>query len=152
MLAVGILSVVIVMIVLASNRFADPSEKIEGSMWWFVLGCESLALYVAVSLSTLRAEVHTNYFVISYGPWGWPRQRINWKNVASVRVIDVRPTEWGGWGYRWVPWKRATAAVMRAGEGLRFDFANNKVFVVTIDDADNALAAIRRALDELPPA
>jgi hypothetical protein len=81
----------------------------------------------------------------------WPAKYISYDHVVSVRTLNVRPTEWGGWGYRWVPWRKATAAVMRAGEGLHFTFANGKQFVVTIDNADIALEAIRRAMDELPP-
>ena len=51
--------------------------------------------------------------------------------------IDVRPTEWGGWGYRGSPtlMKRA-AVVLRAGPGIRLDLHDGKVFVVTIDNPE----------------
>ena len=143
---------VTLMIILIANNYADPAERIVGWDWFAVCVPLILAGLASLGLSKLRVEIRRDAFEIFYGDLGWPRQKIEWANVANVRVINVRPTEWGGWGYRWVPWRRAWAAVLRSGEGLRFEFGNGKVFVVTIDDADTALAAIRRVLDELPPA
>jgi hypothetical protein len=134
------------------NDSASAEKQIIG--WgWFYFGSVMLFAYAAViTFSKLNVEVRDSGFFIRYGYWIYPVQKIDWNNVASVRLLQVEPTEWGGWGFRWVPWKRATAAVMRRGPGLRFDFANGKVFVITIDDADKALAAIRSVLDRMPPA
>ena len=142
---------VTLMIILIANNYANPTERIVGWDWAGVSVPLILAAFAATGLSKLRVEIRRDACEIFYGDLGWPRQKIEWVNVANVRVINVRPTEWGGWGYRWVPWRRVWAAVLRAGEGLRFEFGNGKVFVVTIDDAETALAAIRRVLDELPP-
>jgi hypothetical protein len=143
---------VILMLILIANSFAEADERIVGWDWFGVCAPLVIAGLASSGLSKLRVEIRRDACEIFFGDLGWPRQKILWKNVANVQVIDVRPTEWGGWGYRWVPWKRAWAAVLRAGEGLRFEFGSGRVFVVTIDDADTALAAIRRVLDELPPA
>ena len=104
-----------------------------------------LILIAAVLFTRLTVEVDDDEVRIVYG-YGWPIQHIRWDRVAAVQTIQVRPTEWGGWGYRWVPWKKGTAAVMRAGSGFRFDFPNGKVFVVTVDDADAGLEVIRGVL------
>lgn len=134
------------------NDTASPEKKIVG--WgWLSFGLVLVTAFAAVAtFSKLNVEVRADGLFIRYGYWIYPVQKIDWNTVASVRVIQVEPTQWGGWGYRWVPWKKATAAVMRRGPGLRFDFANGKVFVITIDDADVALAAIRSVLDRMPPA
>jgi hypothetical protein len=134
------------------NDTATPEKRISDS-GWIIFGLVMLVAFAAVAtFSKLTVEVRTNGFFIRYGYWIYPVQKIEWNSVASVRAIEVEPSQWGGWGYRWVPWKKATAAVMRRGPGLRFDFSNGKVFVITIDDADTALAAIRSVFDRMPPA
>jgi hypothetical protein len=78
---------------------------------------------------------------LSFGPWGWPRRHIGWADVAAVRELDVRALPWGGWGYRWNPWRKGTAALMRQGPGLEFTLVDDGVLVVTVDDAESGLAA-----------
>jgi len=143
---------VLTMLGIYGNQFAAPEKQMRGNdVVWFTL-LMVLVVAIITQFSTLITEVRRDGFYVQFGVAGIFRRKIAWENVAKVELIMVRPTEWGGWGYRWVPWRKGTAAVLRKGPGLRFDFANGKVFVVTIDDAENALAAIRRVLDELPPA
>ena len=143
---------VMTMLIIWSNQFAAPEKQMRGNdVVWFTL---TMVLVVAVitQFSSLTTEVRRDGFSIQFGVLSFLHRTIDWNNVAKVEVINVRPTEWGGWGYRWVPWRKGTAAVLRKGPGLKFEFGNGRVFVVTISDADNALAAIRRVMDELPPA
>ena len=142
---VFLLITVVVAIVVFGNRLAAPEEQLYGLDWVIPGIAFGLALIAAVLFTRLTVEVDDDEVRIVYG-YGWPTQRIRWDRVASVQTIQVRPTEWGGWGYRWVPWKKGTAAVMRAGSGFRFDFSNGKVFVVTVDDADAGLEVIRGVL------
>jgi len=142
---VFLLIALITAIVVFANRFAAPEERIYGLDWLLPSITMGLALIAAVIFTRLTVEVDDDEVRIIYG-YGWPTQRIAWDRVASVQTVTVRPTEWGGWGYRWVPWKKGTAAVMRAGSGFRFDFANGKVFIVTVDDADAGLEVIRGVL------
>ena len=136
---------VISAVVVFANRYAAPEEQLHGLAWLIPGIAFGVALIAAVLFTRLTVEVDDDEVRIIYG-YGWPTQRIRWDRVASVQSIQVRPTEWGGWGYRWVPWKKGTAAVMRAGSGFRFDFPNGKVFVVTVDDADAGLEVIRGIL------
>lgn len=142
---VFLLITVIVAIVVFGNELAAPEERLYGLDWVIPGIAFGLALVAAVLFTRLTVEVDDDEVRIVYG-YGWPTQRIRWDRVAAVQTIQVRPTEWGGWGYRWVPWKKGTAAVMRAGSGFRFDFPNGKVFVVTVDDADAGLEVIRGVL------
>ena len=135
----------VVAAVVFGNRYADPSEQLRGWAWLAFAVPIGLALIAALLFTRLSVEIDDDEVRIVYG-YGWPVQRITWDRVASVQTIHVRPTEWGGWGYRWVPWRKGTAAVMRAGSGFRFDFANGKVFVVTVDDAEGGLEVIRGVL------
>lgn len=146
--AMGLLTILIIF----TNQYAQPEKQMRGNdVVWFTTFMV-LVVAVVTQFSTLITEVRRDGFHLQFGVTGFIHRTIDWNNVAKVETIMVRPTEWGGWGYRWVPWRKATAAVLRKGPGLKFEFGNGKVFVVTIDDAENALAAIRRVMDELPPA
>lgn len=136
---------VIFAVTVISNPYARPEKQLHGWAWLLPILVMGGALIAALLFTRLSVEVTDDDVRIVYG-WGWPVQRIHWSRVASVQVVNVRPAEWGGWGYRWVPWRKGTAAVMRAGSGFRFDFANGKVFVVTVDDADAGLEIIRGVL------
>ena len=142
---VAVLMSVITAVVVFTNPSARPEKQIQGMGWLYFVGIMLLSFVAVMVFTRLNVEVLDDEVRITYG-WGWPVQHIRWDKVSSVQVINVRPTEWGGWGYRWVPWKRGTAAVMRAGSGFRFDFANGKVFVVTVDDAEAGLEVIRGVL------
>ena len=87
-----------------------------------VVGASIVFTSVAVVLDA--AGVH-----LRFGPWGRPRRDIPWSSVTSVEVVDVRVLPWGGWGYRWNPWKKGTAAVMRRGPGLQFDLSDARMLV-----------------------
>lgn len=142
---------VFTMLAIFGNQYAAPEKQMRGNdVVWFTI-VMVLVMAITTQFSTLITEVRRDGFYVQFGVTGLLRRRIAWDNVAKVELINIRPTEWGGWGYRWVPWRNATAAVLRKGPGLKFEFGNGKVFAVTIDDAENALAAIRRVMDELPP-
>lgn len=128
------------------NPVVGPEDRVEG--WGYVsyAGTLAVAAVAAVWALWIDVEVRRDGFYILFGPFSWPRQRIGWARVAKVQRINVRPTEWGGWGYRWVPWRKGTAVVLRKGPGLRFDLAGDRVFVITVDDSVNAMQAIERAL------
>jgi len=91
-----------------------------------------------LGLSEIHVKVGAEGLRVDYGPWRLPRQHIDLDDVVSAEAIDVRPTEWGGWGYRWVPWKNASAVVLRAGPGICLNRADGRRFVVTVDDPEAA--------------
>ena len=138
----GILSMLTVIL----NDTAAPEKQIHGYGWIAYAALMVLIALTVVNFMWVTAEVRRDGFFIGFGPLNWPRKRIGWARVAQVEKIDVRPTQWGGFGFRAVPWKRATAVVLRRGEGLKFELAGKRYFVITLDNSAAALAAIERAL------
>jgi len=70
--------------------------------------------------------------------------------IESASVIDVRPMEWGGWGYRgMLTLMRQAAVVLRAGPGIRVDLADGRVFVVTVDDPETGVALLNAEIARL---
>jgi hypothetical protein len=58
--------------------------------------------------------------------------------------------QWGGWGYRWMPGAKASAAVLRKGPGIVLTFADGRRFAVSVDDATAGAAATTAAVAALP--
>lgn len=94
-----------------------------------------LPAIAVANLSRISVTANKSGFYVRYGFIVWPRTSIPLKRIASTQAIKVNPKEWGGWGYRGnlIFMKRA-AVVLRAGPGIRVDFHDGRVFVVTIDE------------------
>ena len=107
---------------------------------WIRLWITTVLLLPGIALTTfsrIRVTADRSGLTVRYGFLGWPRTSVPLHRIATARAIDVRPTEWGGWGYRGnLTLMNRAAVVLRAGPGLRLDLHDGKVFVVTIDDPD----------------
>lgn len=69
-----------------------------------------------------------------------PLKRIKLEDIAAVEVTEIRPSEWGGWGYRIMPGR--SAVVMGAGPGLIVTTTADKQFAVTVPDPDTAASLL----------
>ena len=113
-----------------------------GTKWWLGLPSAVVGLSL-MQLSTVRVRVDGDGLAVRIGFLSLFTVRIPIGRMERVAVIDVRPTEWGGWGYRGSLWLMSRAAVvLRAGPGLRVDLADGKVFAVTIDQPAEAAALL----------
>ncbi len=96
-----------------------------------------LPAIAVITFSRTRVTADRSGLTVRYGFLGWPRTSVPLRRIATARAIDVRPTEWGGWGYRGnLTLMNRAAVVLRAGPGIRLDLHDGKVFVVTIDNPD----------------
>ncbi|MBH1933013.1 hypothetical protein I5Q34_01690 [Streptomyces sp. AV19] len=64
------------------------------------------------------------------------RRRFPYHRLQHASARWTRPTEIGGWGYRWQPGMRAVS--LREGDALWLEFKSGSQFVVTVDDAGTA--------------
>jgi hypothetical protein len=78
---------------------------------------------------------------------GWPRLTLPLERIEVADSIDVRPMEWGGWGYRGsLRLAKKAAWVLRRGPGLHLSLRDGGTFVVTVDDAPEAAAVVNALL------
>jgi len=80
---------------------------------------------------------------IRYGWLPWPTTTIALSEIRRADAIDLRPMDWGGWGYRGS--RRAmgrAAVVLRRGAAIRLDLADGSTFAVTVDDAATAAGVL----------
>jgi hypothetical protein len=145
MLMVAIFGV-IAMLTVVADYFAEPTEKFTKTGLVVYSSILIGALVVSLFAFQIKFEVSESGVEISWGPFRFPKRKIAWANVVSVEVIQVRPTEWGGWGYRINPLRKSTAAILRKGPGLKFELSKNRVFVITINEPEVALKAIEKAM------
>jgi hypothetical protein len=125
------------------------------SRWEFVIAAGAM---ICVWLLLDRVSVTVGPFGMraSMGLLGFPRLSIPIDQIAQVSTLDIKPTRWGGWGYRGSlrAFKRA-AMIVRAGEGIRIDLNDGRLFIVTVDDATTGAAVLQGTIqsyenDQLP--
>jgi len=116
------------------------------------LGAAVMAGAAATSvLATVTVTVDRRGLRVAYGPLAWPRTTVDLRDIHAAAAIDVRPMRWGGWGYRGSrAVLRQAAVVVRGGPGIRLDLVEDRVFVVTVDDAVTGAALLAGYLDRRP--
>ena len=119
---------------------------------WFALVLVIPAI-ATTTFSRIRVTADRSGLQVRYGFLGWPGTSVPLGRIATAQAIDVRPSEWGGWGYRGnLTLMNRAAVVLRAGPGLRLDLNDGKVFVVTIDDPDIPARLLNAEASRLPTA
>lgn len=99
-------------------------------------------LVVALA-ARVRVTIDDTGLTADAGRWSWPSVHIPIDDIDAVTSLHVNPWRWGGWGYRGsLRVLRRAAWVVRAGPGLRLDLRDGRRFVVTVDDAPTAAAAL----------
>jgi hypothetical protein len=116
---------------------------------WLVVVVGVVVSVLGWLLSSVEVRVTETQLVVAFGPFGWPRRSIELSDVRAAEAIRVEPMEWGGWGYRWIPGAKASAAVIRRGPGIAVRLADGRRFAVTVDDAASGAHAIVDAVAAL---
>lgn len=111
----------------------------------------ALLLLVLLLVACLGALVR---FRVSAGPQGlsavsvagWPALRVGLDELAEVRLIEVNPmADFGGWGVRWAPGRRM-GIILQAGPAIEVTRRSGSALVITVDDAETAVAVLRAAM------
>ena len=115
--------------------FALRGDNPARAAGWWLIAVGIVVGFSGWSLSSLRVDVTDETVSVRFTPIGRPRRIIPLTEIASVEAIMVDPMTWGGWGYRWIPWSHASAAVLRKGPGLEISLKDGRRFAVTVEDA-----------------
>ncbi|NNF65418.1 MAG: DUF1648 domain-containing protein [Acidimicrobiia bacterium] len=112
------------------------------TQWWILVPMAISGLAV-LTFTSLRVQADGNGLHVSYGVLPWPRTHIPVDQIETASVIDIRPRDWGGWGYRGsLKLMNQAAVVHRAGPGLRLDLTDGKVFAVSVDNPETPAALL----------
>jgi len=112
----------------------------ESGVAMFGLSILAVATLLCASFIRLRISVDWRGLrVVSL--FGIPMKRIPLDHVDVVEATDIRPMDWGGWGYRIMPGR--SAVVLRSGPGLVVTSTSGKQFAITIDDPEEPAALLQ---------
>lgn len=96
-----------------------------------------VAAAAIATLSIIRVSAGKHGLTIHYGLARWPRTKILTAEIIAATPIDVRPVQWGGWGYRGsLRLTKQAAVVLRSGPGLHLALTRDRTFVVTLDEPE----------------
>ena len=111
-----------------------------------VLGASAV---VMLGFTRLRVTADRRGLRVVSRVFGIPLRRIPLASMASVSTAALRPSEWGGWGYRMSPGR--SALILRAGPGLVVTTAHGSEFAISLSDPETPAALLetlrRRAED-----
>lgn len=95
------------------------------------IGAVVLALLTA-AFSSVRVRVDATGVHWRLVP-GLPERSIGYDDLDDVTAVELRPGDWGGWGYRLGP--KGRAILLRGGEGLRLSRRKGADMHISVDDA-----------------
>jgi hypothetical protein len=114
-----------------------------------VAGASLLILGLLLASIVLWASVYQyrvtdDGVTIGFGPVGLVRRQVPVSEIEGARVVDLRPSRWGGWGYRTTgnDW----AVVLRNGPGCRIDLAGKRSLSLTSDEAEALAGHVNAAV------
>ena len=112
---------------------------------WAAAPVVAVLLVVGLEFTLLRLTVDRRGLRVRFGPWGWPRVTVALDEIEYAEVVEVRPGEWGGWGYRMRPGGRAL--VLRRGPGVRLALSGGREFIATTRDPHTVAGLLNALID-----
>jgi hypothetical protein len=94
-----------------------------------ILGASAI---VVLGFTRLRVTADRRGLRVVSRVLGIPLRRIPLESIASVGTADLRPAEWGGWGYRMLPGR--SALILNAGPGLVVRTTREREFAISLRD------------------
>jgi len=102
-----------------------------------VLGASAI---VVLGFTRLRVTADRRGLRVVSKVLGIPLRRIPLSSMASVSTAALRPSEWGGWGYRMSPGR--SALILRSGPGLVVTTTRGSEFAITLSDPETPAALL----------
>lgn len=97
------------------------------------------------SMHRLRVRIDASGVRASWGLLGWPGGLTPLAEIDGVRTATLRPTEWGGWGYRMS--RKGRAHLVRAGDGFVLQRRGATDLWISVDGADAAVDVLTALLE-----
>jgi hypothetical protein len=154
----------------SSSEVSGDSRQVQASATWakaaIVLGCVLLIgtglasvgsaiipVSIAIGLLILASLCFAPVLVraspagveMCFGPWRWPRVRVEAEEIVGVKALHVSPSTQGGWGYRGSLKRMGRAAlVIRGGEGLQIDLTEGRRLVLALPGISSLAEIVRQ--------
>jgi hypothetical protein len=122
----------VVLIVVAVALYGTSVVTGQTSDALFGLSVIAVIALVVASLSRFRVTADWRGLRVVSSIFRFPLKHIPLENIEMVEANELRPSEWGGWGYRVMPGR--SALILRRGPGLIVTTTNQKQFALTLDN------------------
>jgi lysylphosphatidylglycerol synthetase-like protein (DUF2156 family) len=111
----------------------------------------ALLVLVYLAFGWIRVSVDARGLRIRYGLLPRPVTSVPLDDIRRAERIDLRPLEWGGWGYRGSrrAFRRA-AVVLRSGDAIKLQLTDGSELAVTVDDAATGAALLADLIARSP--
>jgi len=121
---------------------------VDGQIIDGLFGMITMAVAILVVASFIRIRVTADWrgLRVVSAVFRIPLKRIRLENIDVIEAAELRPTEWGGWGYRIMPGR--SALILRKGPGLIVTTTNQKQFAITLDDPEIPAALLATLRDD----
>ncbi|TFB77398.1 hypothetical protein E3O06_01225 [Cryobacterium glaciale] len=137
--------VAIGLIVLGSVIYGPAVIDGRVSDQFFGIAVMSAAILLVASFIRLRVTADWRGLRVVSAIFRIPLKRIRLEAIDMIEAAELRPTEWGGWGYRIMPGR--SAVILRKGPGLIVTTTNQKQFAITLDDPETPAALLATLRD-----
>jgi hypothetical protein len=136
--------------ILVSTIFLESGSSSSFPVWGLVLELVALAalgfaifLFTRIVVRVVKSEFGRSLEIV-YGPGGVVRQVFEARDVEGAYARNLSFAEMGGWGYRGsLRLIRRAALVTRRGDALELELSRRRRFIVTVDEPDNFVSALR---------
>ncbi|WP_158252518.1 hypothetical protein [Cryobacterium sp. Y57] len=120
---------------------------IDGRIIGGLLGMITIAVAILVVALFIRLRVTADWrgLRVVSAIFRIPLKRIRLDAIDVIEAAELRPTEWGGWGYRIMPGR--SAVILRKGPGLIVTTTNEKQFAISLDDPETPAALLATLRD-----
>jgi len=109
--------------------------------WWLLATITLLMALLIGTMVVFRVRVNAQGLRVR-SLLGWPNTRIPLQRIEKIETVQLDPLrEFGGWGWR-IAVDGRRGVVLRAGEALQVTRTDGRIFVVTVDGALVAAAAL----------
>lgn len=110
-----------------------------------LLGFGLVLAAVVAWLSVYRYRVTDAGLAVGFGPVGPLRRQVPVSEIEGASVVEMRPAQWGGWGYRTngSDW----AVVLRKGPGCRVALAGRRSLSLTSDRPAELAGRVNAAVE-----
>lgn len=106
---------------------------------------------LTTALASIQVTVDRRGLQVAYGPLRFPRTHIAPERITAADVIEVHPSQWGGWGYRGsLKLMKRAAVVLRKGPGIHLVLRDGSEFAVTIPHPEAGVALLNRVVASTP--
>ncbi|WP_104177148.1 hypothetical protein [Cryobacterium sp. Y50] len=137
--------VAIGLIVLGSVIYGPAVVAGRASDQIFGIAVMTVAIVLVASFVRLRVTADWRGLRVVSAIFRIPLKRIRLDAIDAVEAAELRPTEWGGWGYRIMPGR--SAVILRKGPGLIVTTRNEKQFAISLDDPETPAALLATLRD-----